>query len=741
MLTTHAVGIDLGTTYSCIAYLNEHGEPVTLANQEGELSTPSVVLFDDHETVVGTEALRNAIVHPDRVVQNSKRFIGDRDKRWEINGRRFSPVEIAALILKKLIAAAQEQIGNIEEAVITVPAQFSDAQRHATIEAGHRAGLQRVDIINEPVAAALCHVLGNEGLWFTELAEEQRIMVYDLGGGTFDLSLVSYKKNEVSVIASSGDLELGGIDWTNGLVDAIAARFRKEFGSDPRSDPQSLQFLTLEAEQAKRSLTVRPRAALTCQHGGERKTYQVEQSQFERISRGLVQRTADITKRMLKDNRMGWAHVDVVLTTGGSSRMPMIRNTLKQLSGTTLNTALSPDQSIAHGATYYAGMLLTNKKFARSILSEKASQRLSQIRQQSVTARALGVMVRDMQTQQRVPHYLIPPNSPLPIEQSQRYGTVVPNQKRVRLQIVESGADRDKPHVKLGECVIDGLPDELPEGSQIEVLIRYDEQARVHVAARDVASGRRASAEILRHENLVPQLKAPAQETDVSLSPGGRQPAGSSKTDSPAPPQPQPVPRSTTVPPPAPRPAAQAQRPKPAVKPQPAPSTRATPQPRPQPKPRTAPPIVRKPQDDSHLEEAHQPIPLCNSCGEPLDSRGRCPACGDAAANRKAAQPSGQRKVARRRPASQASRNEPPPRGEHSRAKRAATAKNNRGSRPVPPPIDDAEILDLNEDELSPPKPRRKPSQKTGARKPPKAKGRRPKPEDSGEDEFWKLVD
>ncbi|MEO2035651.1 MAG: Hsp70 family protein, partial [Planctomycetaceae bacterium] len=257
MLTTHAVGIDLGTTYSCIAHLNEHGEPVTLPNQEGELATPSVVMMDDNHAIVGTEALRNAIVHPERVIQNSKRFIGGRDKHWEISNRRFTPVDIAALILKKLISAAQDQIGNIEEAVITVPAQFSDAQRHATIQAGHQAGLQRVDIINEPVAAALCYVLGTEGLWFTELADAQNILVYDLGGGTFDLSLVSYQKNEVRVISSNGDLELGGIDWTQHLVDAISDRFEKEFGKDPRQDPQSLQALSLEAEQTKRSLTVR----------------------------------------------------------------------------------------------------------------------------------------------------------------------------------------------------------------------------------------------------------------------------------------------------------------------------------------------------------------------------------------------------------------------------------------------------------------------------------------------------
>ncbi|HEX6987459.1 MAG TPA: Hsp70 family protein, partial [Planctomycetaceae bacterium] len=368
-------------------------------------------------------------------------------KRWTIGGRPYTPVDISALILKSLLASAREQIGEIDQAVVTVPAQFSEAQRLATIEAGHRAGLNRVDLINEPVAAALCYVLGAEGLWFSELAEEQRVMVFDLGGGTFDLSLVKYSRNEVAVIASDGDLHLGGLDWNMALLNAIAEQFRKEFRLDPRHDPESLQFLTNEVEQTKRSLSVRPKAALTCQHAGHRKTYQVEQSQFEKLTRHLVDRTEEITKRLLRDRKMGWAHVDVVLTTGGASRMPMIRDRLKQLSGRTLNTSLSPDLSIAHGATYYAGMLLSNDKFARSILRAEASERLSRVKQRSVNARGLGILVRDPQTNTRVPHYLIPPNTPLPAEVTQKFGTVVENQTRVRLVVVESGAGPDEPFV------------------------------------------------------------------------------------------------------------------------------------------------------------------------------------------------------------------------------------------------------------------------------------------------------
>ncbi len=586
MLSTHAVGIDLGTTYSCIAYLNEHGEPVTLPNQEGELSTASVVLFDEGEIVVGTEALRNVILHPDRVVQNSKRLMGDSTHRWRIDGKPYTPIDIAAFILKKMISAAQEQIGPIEQAVITVPAQFSDYQRHATIEAGHRAGLQKVDIINEPVAAALCYVLGTEGLWFSELADEQRIMVYDLGGGTFDLSLVKYQKNEVSVVASAGDLDLGGIDWNKALELAIAKQFFKEFGTDPHESPESRQFLALEVEQAKRSLTVRPRAALTCQHGGHRKTYQVEQIQFEKLTQHLVQHTVKITQKMLKDKGMGWAHVDAVLLTGGSSRMPMIKNAIKKISGTTPNKMLSPDQSIAHGATYYAGMLLTNDKFARSILNERASERLSQFRQQSVNARGLGILIRDVHSNQRIPHYLIPPNSTLPTSKTQRYGTVVPNQRRVNLQIVESGISSGKAPVKLGECIINDLPPNLPEGSEIDVTIRYDESARVHVEAVAVASGKKAAVEIIRQENLVAQLAADhVREQSEGLKELTAAGAGAKSTQSPAP-------------------VGKIRRTEPESKP-------SGPRLRPIPAPPQIPPA-------SELEDSDQPIPLDEN-GRPID--------------------------------------------------------------------------------------------------------------------------
>lgn len=600
MLPTHAVGIDLGTTYSCIAYLNEHGEPVSIPNKDGELSTPSVVLFDGDDVIVGTEALRNSILYPDRVVVHAKRYMGNSSHRWKIGGKSYTPIDISTFILKSLLDNAREKIGNVDRAVITVPAQFSDVQRQATAEAGKRAGLKAVDIINEPVAAALCFVLGTEGIWFTELATSQTVMVVDLGGGTFDLSLVKYQKNEVTVIASGGDLHLGGLDWNKALETAIAKQFQKEFGVDPMADRETAQALALEAEQTKRSLSVRPKAALTVAAGTHRKTYQVEVEQFERLTKDLVGRMEELTLGLLKERNMGWARVDVVLTTGGSSRMPMVRSMLKRLSGRTLNTSLSPDQSIAHGATYYSGMLLTNSAFAKSILTPKAAERLAAFKQRSVNARALGVLIRDVETGNRIPHYILPAHTQLPTSVTQVYGTVKDNQRKVHLRIVESGTAADQAYVELGTCLVEPLPENLPEGTEIEVTIRYDEQARVHVSAKVLATGQEAQTEVVRPENLmVSALNEEVEGAEVVVK---------SERES------EPEIKQTT--PKAPDPIPLASKP---VKPNLPAKVVSTSKPAPPAKPSSA--------KSSHLEDSIRPVPLCNQCGEPLDPRGKCGRC------------------------------------------------------------------------------------------------------------------
>jgi molecular chaperone DnaK len=671
MQATQAVGIDLGTTYSCIAALDEHGKPFSILNPEGETSTPSVVFFDHDEIVVGFEALRNAVARPDLVVQNAKRYMGDLRKRWNINGKSYSPSDIGAIILRQLLVNAEKQLQTkITQAVITVPAQFSDAQRASTAEAGRKAGLERIDIINEPVAAALCYVLGADdaasadgGMWFNELANEQTILVYDLGGGTFDLSLVKYKQDEVRVLASTGDLHLGGIDFNEALLNEVADKFEQEFKEDPRDDPQSLQYLAIEVEQAKRSLTARPRTPINIQHAGKRKTYQVERERFNELTAKLVKQSEDITLDLLKSQKMGWAKVDVVLMTGGSSRMQCVAEMLKRLSGRTLNTSLSPDQSIAHGASYYAGMLLSKSdqpEFVKSILTSDAAARFKKVQQKSVTARGLGILIRDSTTNKRVPYYLIDANTTLPASKTHIFGTVVKDQRRVHLQIVESGARADLPFLQLAECVIEDLPRDLPPDSEIAVTISYDERARVLVSAKEVKSGKEATAELIRSENLI----AKEIEDDVDARP---EPSSKleNETLKPAAVKPEPV-KPVPVKPVPVKPATASpildleettltSKPDIPVRKPPSNGTQpVVPKPIATPVPNVVPPSAKpKPMIPTNkptitpaatarvldLEDADVPVALCGKCGEPLNARGVCPECGATSAPKKPAVP------------------------------------------------------------------------------------------------------
>jgi molecular chaperone DnaK len=533
-------------------------------------------------------------------------------------------------------------------------------------------GSGRVDIINEPVAASLCYVLG-EGMWFAELADDQRVLVFDLGGGTFDLSLVQYNKSEVKVIASGGDLQLGGIDWNRLLEEFACDEFIKETPADPRLDKESMQALALEVEQTKRSLSVRPKATISVQHAGRRKSISISREQFEALSKNLVDRCEQITRKLLKDRKLGWAHVNSVLVTGGASRMPMVREMLQRISGTTLNAALSPDQSISHGAAYYAGMLLSGRKFARTHLQKSATARLSNFRQVSVSARALGILVRDPETGQRTPHYLLPPHTPLPAGVRQTFGTVIPNQKRVHLHIVESGITPDQPYAKLGACVIEQLPDQLPVSSPVEVTIRYDEQARVHVEGKDVTSGAVAMAVIVREENRTFLTPDQAQAAEVALQPATSIAAAKPEPDvSPA------LPASTFVKPvAAAKPQASAVRKLPKAA---APKSVATKRP--------------SPEAAAMLERAQRPIPLCNYCGEPINARGKCSACG---------------------------RTAPPP-------------KPRKGGPPVLP-VSDQEILRMVSNSQPPADQTRTPPAPPHASRPPSAGA----PEAEGAEEFWKL--
>ena len=527
------VGLDLGTTYSALSVLTPSGSPKTVEDVNGDAAVPSVVLFEPGgKAVVGEPAAAHAVADPGRVVQQAKRFLHDPQKRWLIGRRRVSPSEVTALIVRHLLDSARPRFGDLKEAVITVPVQFGHDERSRTVRAAKAAGLESVTLIDEPVAAALCHVLagseaeGAGGLWFAELADAQTVLVFDLGGGTLDLAVVRYGPGGVEVVANGGDPHLGGVDFTGALSDALAGQFAREFSDaadpDPRDDPHSAQALRDEVEKAKRALSVRDETPVTISHAGNRKTYRVERGQFEAVTAPLLKRAETLVVDLVKRHTKGWGEIDAVLLTGGSSRIPSVRAMLKRLSGTTPNTALSPDQSVAHGACLYAGLLSQDAAFARNLLGDRADDggwedKLARNVPRQRTARGLGVLVRG-ESGRHEPAWVIPPNSPVPAAFRQTFGTVKPNQTRVRIRVVQAGPTPDAAPTGLGDCVVEPLPPDLPENAPVVVTLRLDEAGIVRTEAVEQTTGKRAHAELRSPSEH--DLPAP----DASAAPAGTSP-------------------------------------------------------------------------------------------------------------------------------------------------------------------------------------------------------------------------
>lgn len=496
----NVVGIDLGTTYSAIARLDRYGQPVAIANAEGEFSTPSVVHFSDQGPIVGSAALRSTVLDPQRTVQNAKRELGDPNAGWTIGGRRYTPVDISAIILKKLKEDAQQQIGPITHAVITVPAHFDAYRRQLTIQAAKKAGLRVLDLVNEPVAAALCFILGEEGMIVKELAEDQKLLIYDLGGGTFDLSLVHYDTENVRVLATNGDLKLGGVDWNRKIVDFVVHCYQEKFDVDLRQHRRIYQDLALDVEEAKRTLSNPKRDDVPLVVHGPKGDLELTltRAQFESLTGDLLQRTRRITTKLLENTQTRWSHINTILSVGGSTRMPMVRKMLRELSGVTPNYSLSPDLSVAHGAALYAGILLSKTD---QEMSPHVRDRLAPITTTNVNSHSLGLMVRDAQNR-RVNHIIIPRNSPLPATAHRMVGTTKANQQRIRLQVVEGEGASEQDTETICSCVIDELPPNLPENSAVEVSLSYQANGLLEITARHLDSGLLASVSLMRDKGM-----------------------------------------------------------------------------------------------------------------------------------------------------------------------------------------------------------------------------------------------
>jgi molecular chaperone DnaK len=380
----NVIGIDLGTTFSAMAYVDKHGTPVTLPNAEGELTTASVVLFDEDGTVtVGRSAKRTSAVHPDRVVACAKREIGEEFCREAVAGRQVSPVHVSSLILKKLRQDAEKKLGPLAGAVVTVPAYFDDARRQATADAGQIAGLNVLAVLNEPTAAAIAY--GFRGCLQARTKPEEQdgvidhspesgvVVVYDLGGGTFDVSVIRIKDDEFVVIATDGDVRLGGKDWDNRIIDYAADMFASQYEADPRNDPHTYQELILSAEEAKKDLSMRQSTEFTVSYGGNRLIVSLTREQFDDMTCDLLFRTENRLQRVIEDAAVKVQDLSRILLVGGSTRMPQIKCMIERVTGAEPDDSLSADEVVAHGAAIRAAMIAATGQHAGTTQTDPAT--------------------------------------------------------------------------------------------------------------------------------------------------------------------------------------------------------------------------------------------------------------------------------------------------------------------------------------------------------------------------------
>jgi len=487
-----AVGIDLGTTFSALAHLDAEGRPRTVANEEGELITPSAVFFDREMPIVGREALRAAELEPERLARFAKRDMGQRQFGKSICGCAFPPEVIESLVLGKLKHDAGLKLGQFSKAVVTVPAYFNEPRRKATQDAGRLAGLEVIDIINEPTAAAIAYGLergfvGTDG----STCGCQRVLVYDLGGGTFDLTLMEIDGRDFRAVAVAGDVYLGGMDWDERVARHVAEAFRRQHGVDLHQQPGEWERLMHAACDAKLSLTARTETLIAFSHAGQQVRLRLTRDEFESLTDDLLERTRLTCRSLLQDAGVQWSDLTRLLLVGGATRMPMVQRMLAEESGLTPDRSLSPDEAVAHGAAIYAGLLLRQGPESVGGLSVR-----------NVNSHALGVLGIDPETRLTRRRVMIPRNTPLPASITRKFQTSKIGQKDVMIPVVEGGTDTGEGCTHIGRLAVADLPPDLPAGTPVRVTFVYGQDGRLTVQATLPAAGREAQLTLERASGM-----------------------------------------------------------------------------------------------------------------------------------------------------------------------------------------------------------------------------------------------
>ena len=476
------IGIDLGTTNSCVAVM-EGGKPVVIANTEGARTTPSVVAFTKNgERLVGEPAKRQAVTNADKTISSIKRHMGS-DYRVAIDDKKYSPQEISAMILQKMKADAESYLGEkVTEAVITVPAYFNDAQRQATKDAGKIAGLDVKRIINEPTAAALAYGLDNEN--------EQKIMVYDLGGGTFDVSVIEIGDGVIEVLATSGDNHLGGDDFDNKLTQYMIDEFKRNEGVDLSGDKMAMQRLKEAAEKAKKELSSAANTNINLPfitataEGAKHFEMNLTRAKFDELTADLVERTIIPVQNALRDAGITASELSKVLLVGGSTRIPAVQDKVKQLTGKEPSKNLNPDECVAIGASIQGGKLAGDAGAGDILLLD-------------VTPLTLSI-----ETMGGIATHLIDRNTTIPTKKSQIFSTAADNQTAVDINVVQGERQFAKDNKSLGRFQLDGIAP-APRGiPQIEVTFDIDANGIVNVSAKDLGTGKEQHITITAGSNM-----------------------------------------------------------------------------------------------------------------------------------------------------------------------------------------------------------------------------------------------
>ena len=476
------IGIDLGTTNSCVAVM-EGGKPVVIANNEGVRTTPSVVAFTKNgERLVGEPAKRQAVTNADKTISSIKRHMGT-DYKVSIDGKNYTPQEISAMILQKLKADAESYLGeSVSEAVITVPAYFNDAQRQATKDAGKIAGLDVKRIINEPTAAALAYGLDNEN--------EQKVMVYDLGGGTFDVSIIEIGDGVIEVLSTNGDTRLGGDDFDQKIMDWMIDEFKKAEGVDLSTDKMALQRLKEAAEKAKKELSSATTTNINLPFitatvdGPKHFDMNLTRAKFEELVSDLVERTAIPVQNAMKDAGLNYSDISKVLLVGGSTRVPCVQEKVKQLTGKEPNKSLNPDECVAVGASIQGGKLAGDAGAGDILLLD-------------VTPLSLSI-----ETMGGIATKLIERNTTIPTKKSQIFSTAADNQTAVDINVLQGERQFAKDNKSLGQFRLDGIPPARRGVPQIEVTFDIDANGIVNVSAKDLGTGKEQHITITSGSNM-----------------------------------------------------------------------------------------------------------------------------------------------------------------------------------------------------------------------------------------------